>query len=111
MAALYCAQVTVYLINRLWRNDHQVHSRKCNRVVIDGPLVKNKVYLSVVQALIPFIEIYLNEESLEGTARGAWILANWTEFKVAEKLKKVQKFTYENIESHYAEWLKLLDGK
>lgn len=111
MAALYCAQVTVYLINRLWRNDHQVHSRKCNRVVIDGPLVKNKVYLSVVQALIPFIEIYINEESLEGTARGAWILANWTEFKVAEKLKKVQKFTYENIESHYAEWLKLLDGK
>jgi len=69
------------------------------------------VYLSVVQALIPFIEIYINEESLEGTARGAWILANWTEFKAAKELTKIQKFKYEYIESHYIEWLKLLDGK
>lgn len=70
LAALYAAQVTAWLIDALGGADP---------VVLEGPLAGNPVYGSALCALRPGGGVHLSTDPLEGTARGAWMLAHWTE--------------------------------
>ena len=47
-------------------------------IVIDGPLAHNAVATTLLAALLPEAEVHISKDTVEGTARGAWMLAHWT---------------------------------
>ncbi len=69
LAALYVAQVTAWMIE---------HLGATAPVVLDGPIARNPVVCGVLAALLPPHAVQVNVDELEGTARGAWVLARWT---------------------------------
>jgi sugar (pentulose or hexulose) kinase len=73
LAAAYCAQLTAWLVDYLWGG---ARSRR-SRVVVEGPLAGNPVYLQVLQALLPGSSCQSSSDAVEGTARGAWMLSRW----------------------------------
>ena len=73
LAALYCAQVPAFLVDRLWADTAPSE----RTVIVEGPLSQNALYLSVLQKLLPDYVCYCSHDALEGTARGAWLLCHW----------------------------------
>jgi L-fuculokinase len=70
LAALYTAQVTAWIVD---------HLGGCGPTIVEGPFSRNPVYTSVLAALLPHGAVQISVDPLEGTARGAWMLAHWTE--------------------------------
>jgi len=70
LAALYCAQVTAWITMQLGGTAP---------VVIEGPFADNAVYTGVLASLLPTGGVSVSTDTLEGTARGAWMLAHWTD--------------------------------
>lgn len=70
LAALYCAQMSAWLIAALWgaRGAGQM-------VIVDGPFAHNRNYLLALAALLPGARCCASVDPVEGTARGAWQLA------------------------------------
>ena len=79
LAALYCAQITAWLVNYLW----QEFAQGPGLLVVEGPLAHNALYLSLLQALLPQCSCSASTDTVEGTARGAWLLAGWAELAPA----------------------------
>ncbi len=112
LAALYCAQVSAWLIAYLWRGVAGQHT-----VVVDGPLAHNTLYLALLQALLqterPGSRCLASEESLEGTARGAWLLSRWeNKYKLGQAnsaLKPQAALAPHGLASYHAAWLAQLD--
>lgn len=73
LAALYCAQMTSGLVGRLWQGAGLTAG--AGRVVVEGPLAHNALYMAVLQSLLPHHTCQASTDTLEGTARGAWLLA------------------------------------
>jgi hypothetical protein len=46
---------------------------------VEGPFSRNPVYTGVLATLLPREALMVSVDPLEGTARGAWMLAHWTE--------------------------------
>lgn len=70
LAALYAAQMTAWIIERLGA---------LGPTVVEGPFSQNPVYTGVLAALLPREALLVSADELEGTARGAWMLTRWTE--------------------------------
>lgn len=70
LAALYAAQMTAWIIERLGG---------LGPTVVEGPFSHNPVYTGVLAALLPREALLVSADTLEGTARGAWMLLRWTE--------------------------------
>lgn len=70
LAALYCAQLTAWLLAQLGG---------VAPVVVEGPFAHNSVYTSALAALCSPARVQVSADALEGTARGAWMLTHWTE--------------------------------
>jgi sugar (pentulose or hexulose) kinase len=68
LAALYAAQVTAWLVD---------HLGAAGPLIVEGPFAHNSVYLGALAALVP-LTVMASSDELEGTARGAWMLAHWT---------------------------------
>lgn len=68
LAALYAAQVTALLLERLGAP---------LPVVLEGPFADNPVCVRTLAALLPPASLRLSTDPLEGTARGAWMLTRW----------------------------------
>jgi sugar (pentulose or hexulose) kinase len=73
LAATYCAQVTAWLVHYLWNQNLALRSR----VIVEGPLAHNPIYMQVLQAILPESVCCASIDTLEGTARGAWHLSRW----------------------------------
>lgn len=69
LAALYAAQVTVWLLE---------HLHAPAPVVLEGPFARNPVICAVLTALLPPDSLRISVDPVEGTARGAWELTAWT---------------------------------
>ena len=82
LGALYCAQVTASLLDKL---------AATAPVVIEGPFADNPVYLHALAALLPPGSVYVSADQVEGTARGAWRLAHWAEAFDAHPLEAVDE--------------------
>jgi len=67
LAALYCAQMTASLIERLGA---------AAPVVIEGPFAANLVYRQALAAWLPSDQLRIGDDPVEGTARGAWLLTH-----------------------------------
>jgi sugar (pentulose or hexulose) kinase len=70
LAALYAAQMTAWVIERLGA---------LGPTVVEGPFSHNPVYTGVLAALLPREALLVSADALEGTARGAWMLTRWTQ--------------------------------
>ena len=79
LASLYCAQVTAWLVARL--RSHQGQAGQA--LVVEGPLAQNPVYLRVLASLLPTLPVHASTDPMEGTARGAWLLAHWDDARPA----------------------------
>jgi len=74
LGALYCALMTATRAERLWHGT-PVTSR---RVIVEGPLASNPLYLALLQGLLPGHRCLANPDPLEGTAAGAAALCRWS---------------------------------
>lgn len=68
LAAVYLAQMTAELVTRLGG---------APPVVVEGPLAGNALALGVLARWLPSHPVLVSTDTLEGTARGAWMLAHW----------------------------------
>lgn len=101
LAAVYCAQMTAWLMEQLWQG---VPRQRV--LVVEGPLAHNALYLGVLQSLLPQCHCWASLDALEGTARGAWMLAHWGH-GAAPMLKRVQALDLRWGDYH-AQWLAAL---
>ncbi len=72
LASLYCAEITAELVESLATSETALAP-----VVLEGPLASNVVYTTVLSALLAGRRVLRSTDALEGTARGAWMLADW----------------------------------
>jgi len=72
LAALYCADITAELVQSLIAGDAAPAP-----VVVEGPLAGNVVFNAALSAMLGGRALLRSSDALEGTARGAWLLADW----------------------------------
>jgi sugar (pentulose or hexulose) kinase len=72
LAALYCAEVSAWLVRWL-----AAGARDEAPVVLEGPLADNAAYRTAMATLLAPRPVLASTDALEGTARGAWRLAHW----------------------------------
>ncbi len=73
LAARYCAEVTAQLVDSI-----APAGANTSAVVVEGPLAGNEVYRSSLHACLGRRKLLRSVDELEGTARGAWMLADWS---------------------------------
>ena len=76
LAALYCADVTMLLIEDL-SPPESLPIGAPPAVILEGPLAGNPAYLAAMAAALHPRSLLQSVDALEGTARGAWMLAWW----------------------------------
>ena len=76
LAALYCADMTMLLIEDLVPRESTSPQAK-RPVILEGPLAGNAAYLAALSAALQPRSLLQSADTLEGTARGAWMLAWW----------------------------------
>jgi len=73
LAALYCAQTTAWLVERLWSG-----SALPRTVLVEGPLARNALYLGALQGLMPAARCLVKPRPRwRERRRGAWMLSWW----------------------------------
>ncbi len=74
LAALYCARVSALLIDELL----PATAAGAPAVIVEGPFAHNEAFCSVLAAHLRGRSRLLRcTDDIEGTARGAWLLAHW----------------------------------
>ena len=101
LAACYCAQMTAWLIHTLWAAQPQAR----HRIVVEGPLAHNPLYLQLLQALVPHSRCFASTDAVEGTARGAWCLTRWPQPAQAMALHRVPLGDAEGLRDYQQQWL------
>jgi sugar (pentulose or hexulose) kinase len=101
LAATYCAQLTAWLIHYLWAGS----TAQTSRVVVEGPLAHNIVFMQVLQSILPNSLCLSSIDPLEGTARGAWLLSRWASEPVQQALQPVPAEQLEGLRQYHAAWL------
>lgn len=76
LAALYCADVTMLLIEDLGSQQSPTGDGP-PPVILEGPLAGNPAFLAALAAALHPRSLLRSVDALEGTARGAWMLAWW----------------------------------
>jgi sugar (pentulose or hexulose) kinase len=99
LAALYCAEVTSYLLDRLDTS---------SPVVVEGPFSENAVYMQALATLIAPRVAHVATDAVEGTARGAWMLAHADALASASAAQQVVGGSIAGLENHRRRWLTLL---
>lgn len=77
-AALYCALVCAQLVDDLCGA-----SAPSRPVILEGPLANNEAFCIAIAGLLAARVLWRSTDDLEGTARGAWMLAHWDEAAAA----------------------------
>ncbi len=74
LATIYCACLGALLVDDLAGPDAATTAAP---VILEGPLAHNLAYGPAMAALLPSRPVLRSTDPLEGTARGAWMLARW----------------------------------
>lgn len=104
LAAMYCAQTTAWLVQRLWSGNSLART-----VLVEGPLARNAMYLRVLQLLMRGTHCWVSHDPVEGTARGAWMLSRWGQVMKTD-VKRVPPLSLTGIDEYHAAWQSALDG-
>jgi protein-S-isoprenylcysteine O-methyltransferase Ste14 len=78
------------------------------KVVLEGPLAHNPLYLALLQALLPQAHCMASHDAMEGTARGAWLLSRWSRSPIASNFTPLQAAPISFIQSYHERWLATL---
>ena len=70
LAAQACAGTTAQLVLGMQGSNAQT-------VMVEGPMAANSDYMIALANLLPTHAVWRSTDPLEGTARGAWMLAHW----------------------------------
>ena len=102
LGALYCAQLTALLLQRLGGSD---------AVVLEGPFAANPVFTECLAALRPGQALYVSTDAVEGTARGAWMLTRCSGLAATTALTRrvIAGANAASVLTHHARWLAALD--
>jgi L-fuculokinase len=73
LAALYCAGQSALMVTDL--GSHAPGTR--TPVILEGPLAQSAAYRMAMASALPSRTVLRAVDELEGTARGAWMLAHW----------------------------------
>ena len=101
LAATYCAQITAWLIHHLWAGS----APRKSRVVVEGPLAHNTVFMQVLQSILDDSRCLSNTDALEGTARGAWLLSRWGCGSTQQALQPVRVEQVMGLRQYHDAWL------
>jgi sugar (pentulose or hexulose) kinase len=101
LAALYCAQLTAWLIQTLWGPSPQ----RLHQVIVEGPLAHNPIFLQVLQSLLPGSRCLVSADAVEGTARGAWMLTRWQSSLQPGSLQATSTPSLPGLDAYQAHWL------
>ena len=74
LAALYCANVSALLVSGLAK---LAPADKPVPVILEGPLAQSVAYGLAMASALASRALFRSIDALEGTARGAWMLAHW----------------------------------
>ena len=98
LGALYCAQVTALLLQRLGGPE---------AVVLEGPFATNPVYVQCLAALRPGQAVHISTDPVEGTARGSWLIGRWNAASpMAARLQRVETaHGGAAVLAHHGRWL------
>ena len=107
LAALYCAQITAWLVDHLWHVPGQALASR-GRVLVEGPLAGNPVYMQMLQALLPRCSCCSSRDDVEGTARGAWMLAHWGAASAPAGLQLRPAQALAGTDAYQQQWLRLV---
>lgn len=107
LAALYCAQMTTWLLQHLWQ-DTGANTTATHRVIVEGPLSHNPHYLSALQALMPAAQVAASVDAVEGTAKGAWRLAQGFGAQAQAQLQVQDMSSLTGMGPYHKAWLKQL---
>jgi sugar (pentulose or hexulose) kinase len=99
LASLYCAQVTAWLVQQLRPAATDA------TMVVEGPLAHNRLYLGLLQALLPDHACYASIDAMEGTARGAWMLGRWGQPTASQHLLAAPAYQLAGLAEYHALWL------
>ena len=97
--------MTSWLITSLWGVADKNTLESVDTVIVEGPLSQNPVYLQVLQSLNPRSQCFANHDDLEGTARGAWMLANRGAGHGASHLLAAQTLDLAGLAEYHTTWL------
>ena len=85
---------------------HQVTPKEqTNRVIVEGPLASNVVYMTALQALLKDHTCQASTDTLEGTARGAWLLTRWGTNAPTQALNAAPQTAINGLQTYHQEWL------
>jgi len=102
LAAMYSAQVTAWIVERVGG---------AAPVIVEGPFAHNPVYTGTLAALLPHDRVLVGTDALEGTARGAWLLAHWTAPVLPSPPTRIALPVHaQALRAAHAQWLQALDG-
>ena len=99
LAALYCALVTAWLVRQLWSG-----ASGCERLVVEGPLSHNPLYMGLLPNLLPAVDCYASVDEMEGTARGAWQLTRWQQAADATFLRAAEAVDLPALPAYASAW-------
>ncbi|HEY8906711.1 MAG TPA: hypothetical protein VIM63_11805, partial [Rhodoferax sp.] len=111
LAALYCALVTSWLVRQLWP-DGSVSDTTEQRLVVEGPLSRNPLYMGLLPGLLPGVACWASVDELEGTARGARQLTRWGQPADTAFLRAVAPLDVPTLTTYALAWQRhlLLSG-
>ncbi len=99
LASLYCAQVSAWCLARFSTS---------GRIIIDGPFIRDKIFLSVLSQLLPQHQLFTSRVT-DGTSLGAARLAIWPESFYPE-YTQVKATEYPGLWQYHQRWLAGLDA-
>lgn len=105
LAALCCAQITAWLVLQLRP------ASAAAKVVVEGPLAHNALYLGLLQALLPGHQCQASTDAMEVTARGTWMLSRWPVPTTAHSLQAAPRYelnALDELQGYHAAWLNAL---
>jgi len=126
LAALYCAQMTAWLVHCLRPETQSDGDKPCAvdesaledcRLVVEGPLASNRLYMGLLQSLLTRYTCLASVDELEGTARGAWLLSRWSNnpgtsgaVNPPSFLQAVQPLHLAGLQDYHQRWTALVAG-
>ena len=99
LASLYCAQLTAWLVQQLRPTTTD------STVIVEGPLAHNRLYLGLLQALLPNYVCCVSLDEIEGTGRGAWMLCRWGQSTVSQHLLAAPAYRLDGLHAYHDDWL------
>lgn len=111
LAALYCAELSALLVSDL--ASHAPGDTPAP-VILEGPLARSTAYGAAMASALPARTVFRSVDELEGTARGAWMLAHWDAVDAAlatsplSRVDTPQQEVSRALRAHAQRWRELL---